>query len=343
MPAPVPASSLSVPAAVAGVGRVATSASALEPQIVPVAESLAPLLPLGGLRKGSVVAVRGPTSLLFALLSVATNRPGVWAAVVGRPDLGLLAAAEAGVALERLALIPRPGPDLAAVTAALLDGVDLVAMAGVQRLSTADIRRLTGRARQRGAVLLPLGDWPGADVCLDGERPEWTGLGVGHGRLRSMRLTVRASGRGAAARPRAATLTLVGQPWTTVSTLPTPSTPPTAPAPPALTALPPEALPGLVRPDLVAVDGTVLAAVNGTRPVGVGEAEQVAVGGSGPAVVDGTCPAAGNGADLAAAGEMDPPADVEVTGREDVVVPGPRVPPAGQEVVGRPQVLRSVR
>lgn len=192
------------------VPAVATSASALEPRTVPVPDQLAGLLPLGGLRRGSVVAVRGPTSLLFALLSTATTRSGAWAAVVGRPDLGLVAAAEAGVALERLALVPRPGPELAAVVAALLDGIELVAVAGVRRLSTGDIRRLTGRARQRGAVLLPLGDWPGADVCLDADQAEWSGLGAGRGRLRHLRVTVRSGGRGAAVRLRTARITLAG-------------------------------------------------------------------------------------------------------------------------------------
>jgi hypothetical protein len=194
------------------VPAVATPASALEARTVPVPESLAGLLPLGGLRRGSVVAVRGPTSLLFALLSVATTRSGAWAAVVGRPDLGLVAAAESGVALERLALVPRPGPELAAVVAALLDGIELVAVAGVERLSAGDVRRLTGRVRQRGAVLLPLGDWPGADVCLDGDQLEWAGLGAGCGRLRHLRLTVRSGGRGAAGRLRSARITVAGAP-----------------------------------------------------------------------------------------------------------------------------------
>jgi hypothetical protein len=193
-----------------GVAATATTtATSLEPRTVPVPEQLAALLPLGGLRRGSVVAVQGSTSLLLALLSTA-SAAGSWTAVIGRPDLGLLAAAEAGIAVERLALVPRPGVHLAAVTAALLDGVDLVAVAGVERLSTAEARRLTGRVRHRGAVLLPLGDWPGADVRMHGERIEWDGLGSGHGRLRSMRLTVQVAGRGAAARPRTADLVLVG-------------------------------------------------------------------------------------------------------------------------------------
>jgi hypothetical protein len=195
------------------VATATTAARSLEPRTVAVLDALAPLLPWGGLRRGSVVSVQGSTSLLLALLSTA-SAAGLWTAVVGRPDLGLLAAAEAGVAVERLALVPRPGTHLAAITAALLDGVELVAVAGVERLSTAEVRRLAGRARHRGAVLLPLGDWPSADVRLHGERMRWDGLGAGHGRLRSMRLTVQATGRGAAAQPRTAEVVLVGAPAT---------------------------------------------------------------------------------------------------------------------------------
>ncbi|MGH4001955.1 MAG: hypothetical protein ACRDTJ_31335, partial [Pseudonocardiaceae bacterium] len=92
----------------------------------PVIEPLALLLPGGGLRRGSVVAVQGSTALLLALLAAATAH-GAWAAVVGVGDLGILAAAETGVVVRRLALVPRPGPAPALVAAALLDGVGLVA------------------------------------------------------------------------------------------------------------------------------------------------------------------------------------------------------------------------
>src|SRR3712207_3550885 len=74
----------------------------------PVVEPLAPLLPGGGLRRGSVVAVHGSTALLFALLAAATTQ-GVWAAVVGVGDLGVLAAAEAGGVGGAVGLGPRPG------------------------------------------------------------------------------------------------------------------------------------------------------------------------------------------------------------------------------------------
>jgi hypothetical protein len=175
----------------------------------PVLEPLAPLLPGGGLRRGSVVAVQGSTALLLALLAAATAQ-GAWAAVVGIGDLGVLAAAESGVAVQRLALVPRPGPDPAPVAAALLDGVGLVALAGADRMPSGARRSLAARARQHGSVLLPLGRWPGADIELDCRAEAWCGADAGHGRLGSREVVVCATGRGAAARPRTVRLLLPG-------------------------------------------------------------------------------------------------------------------------------------
>jgi hypothetical protein len=175
----------------------------------PVIEPLTALLPGGGLRRGSVIAVRGSLLLLLALLTEATTQGG-WAAVIGVGDLGVLAAAEIGVEVRRLALIPQPGPNRAAVAAALLDGVGLVALAGVDGLPARARQSLAARARQRGSVLLPLGQWPGADVELDCRVEAWHGAEEGYGRLRSREVVVRAVGRGAAARPRVARLLLPG-------------------------------------------------------------------------------------------------------------------------------------
>ena len=175
----------------------------------PVLEPLAPLLPGGGLRRGSVIAVHGSTALLLALLAAATGQ-GVWAAVIGVEDLGVLAAAEAGVVVRRLALVPRPGPDPAPVAAALLDGVGLVALANPDRIPSGARRSLAARARQRGSVLFPIGRWPGADVELTCRTEAWHGAEDGYGRLRSREVVLRAVGRGAAARPRTAHLLLPG-------------------------------------------------------------------------------------------------------------------------------------
>ncbi|MEJ2862228.1 hypothetical protein [Actinomycetospora flava] len=170
--------------------------------VLPVAAPLAGLLPDGGLRRGSTVAVAGSTSLLLAVLAEA-SRAGSWCAVVGLPDLGVQAAAEAGLDLARTALVPRPGPRPAAVVAALVDGVDVVVLdttlPGV-RWPAGERQRLGARVRQKGAVLVPVGapgSWPGAEVELRAQGSAWAGLGGdGAGRLRSRRVRVRSAARG---------------------------------------------------------------------------------------------------------------------------------------------------
>ncbi|MER7115372.1 hypothetical protein ABT332_12865 [Saccharomonospora azurea] len=202
-------------AALPGVSTASAVADAAEHakaagQVLPVAPALAGLLPREGLRRGSTVAVRGSTSLLLALLAEATAR-GSWAAVVGVPGLGLVAAEELGVELARLALVPHPGAEFPAVTAALLDGLDLVAArptAGPGGETLA--RRLSARARQRGSVLLSLGAWPGAEVELRCRTVRWTGTEDGHGHLREREVVVEARGRAALARPVRATVLLPG-------------------------------------------------------------------------------------------------------------------------------------
>src|SRR3954462_3931455 len=152
-------------------------------RVLPVVPELSGLLPGRGLRRGSTVAVAagraapagGSTSLLLALLAEAW-RSGPWCAVVGLPSLGTLAAQESGIDLERLALVPDPGPDWPTVIAALIDGVDVVVAAIPGQVAPAIADRLVARARQRGSVLMPFGPWPGADVTLQVTAARWEGL-----------------------------------------------------------------------------------------------------------------------------------------------------------------------
>lgn len=204
-------------------------------RMLPVVPELSALLPGRGLRRGSTIAVAagrsGTVSLMLALLSAA-SRAGSWCAVVGVPDLGALAAEESGIALDRLALIPNPGPDWPTVAGALIDGVDVVVAAIPGPVAAPVAARLVARARQRGSVLMPFGAWPGADVTLRVTAGAWEGLGHGHGRLRRRRVTVLARGRGAADRPREATM------WMPGSTAP-PTFPPLGPAGPLTLPGPP--------------------------------------------------------------------------------------------------------
>lgn len=196
--------------------------------VLPVLPVLVGLFAEGGIRRGSVVAVEGgagSTSLLLALLAGAGGE-GAWAAAVGVPLLGLEAAAAAGVVLERLLVIPRPGGAWPEVAAAMLDSVDMVVLGAPRRCREVDGRRLTARARERRAVLLleapqsiggPKGgpetapSWPGGvDLRLRVERSVWEGTDRGFGRLQGRRAVVRAWGRGTATRERRMDLMLPG-------------------------------------------------------------------------------------------------------------------------------------
>jgi hypothetical protein len=179
-------------------------------EVLPVLPALADLLPWRGLRRGSTIAIQGSTSLLLALLAEATAR-GSWAAVVGMPWLGIAAASELGAEVSRLALVPRPGADSGSVTAALLDGLDVVATPPPARSGDSrTARSLSSRARHRGAVLLSLGTWPGADVELRCRSVSWSGPAGGHGYLREREVVVDITGRGALGKSSRAALLLPG-------------------------------------------------------------------------------------------------------------------------------------
>jgi hypothetical protein len=190
-------------------------------QVVSMLDALHGLLPDGGLPRGSTVIVDGVGAATSLALAVAAgpSAAGGWVAVVGRDDLGLAAAAEAGIVAERLALVAEPPADQwATVVAALIGAVDVIVV-GSLRVRAADARRLASRARERGTVLVQAGTGrsrsssssaPGleADLRLTVVASHWQGIGAGHGHLQARRVTVEATGRRRASRPRRAELWL---------------------------------------------------------------------------------------------------------------------------------------
>jgi hypothetical protein len=176
-------------------------------ELLPVPQALAGLFPEGGLRRGSTVTVSGSSSLVLALLGAVSQKPS-WCAEVGSPLLGSVAAVEAGVALERFVRVAEPGEQWPSVVASLLEAFEIVVVHPPARAHEADMRRLTARARERSAVLLVTGSWPGAMLGLSVVGQRWHGLGSGHGYLRAHELDVQTLGRGAATLPRHATVRL---------------------------------------------------------------------------------------------------------------------------------------
>ena len=156
---------------------------------------LGAILDGGRLPRGAASVITGSTSTLLALLATSQGSQD-WIALVGAPELGMLAAADAGVALERVALVPRAGEDPAGVIAVLLEGVTYVVVGPEARLSGAERRRLLARARERGSGLVAVSAWEYAAVRLDVVAHRWSGLDRGDGYLRRCELDVARTARG---------------------------------------------------------------------------------------------------------------------------------------------------
>jgi hypothetical protein len=170
--------------------------------LLPLPESLAELLP-NSLPRGTVAVLSGARSLPLSMVAAVTAEGG-HAAIVGQPDVGLLAAVEMGADLSRIAVIPEPGADPVEVAAVLMDGMDLVVLGLSGRSVPAGrARAVVARARQKGCTLLVTGgDWQGASTRLEARvcGYEVTGAGRGKptpgcGRISRVRLAMRARGR----------------------------------------------------------------------------------------------------------------------------------------------------
>ncbi|WP_102142259.1 hypothetical protein [Mycobacterium hubeiense] len=166
--------------------------------LLPLPESLAELLP-APLPRGTVAVVSGARSLPVSMVAAVTAAGG-HAAIVGQPDMGLLAAVEMGADLSRLAVIPDPGADPVEVASVLMDGMDLVVLGLAGRsVPPSRARVVTARARQKGCTLLVTGgDWQGASARLEARVCGYEISGPGRpglGRIGRVRLATRARGR----------------------------------------------------------------------------------------------------------------------------------------------------
>ena len=208
--------------------RVAPLALAHQ-RTLPLLPAVSELFVGGSLQRGLTVAVNGIGATSMALvLAAGPSQAGSWTALVGTEELGLAAVAEAGIALERLLVVgPVDASTNAGVVAALIGAVDVVLVGSGLRFRPADLRRLSARLRESGSVLIQIGSsriesskigssqiesskGPGVDVGVRVMTSQWSGLGDGHGLLRSRKVEVQTQGRGAATRARAVSLLLPG-------------------------------------------------------------------------------------------------------------------------------------
>ncbi len=151
-------------------------------------------------------------SLALSLCSLATQQ-GSWLGVVGVDHLGLLAAVEHGVALERTVLVhpPKTSREWSITVAAAIEGLDLLIVAVPERLSVNDARRVQTRLQSRRAVMIIVENTVLsqsrsmhssnesqqflADVVLDTKTKSWSGVDRGAGYLQHRDVRIRVSGR----------------------------------------------------------------------------------------------------------------------------------------------------
>lgn len=182
-------------------------------QVLPVLPALADLVPGGALRRGATVSVTGQggaTSLALAL-AAGPSAAGSWSVAVGFSGLGLVAASELGLALDRLAVVAAPEPSAwPTVVATLVEAFDVVLVRPPPRVRPADVRRLAARVRERGAVVVQVGpEALPSDLRFTVTAAEWHGLGAGHGHLSARQVAIIVDGRRQASRPRHVRLWLV--------------------------------------------------------------------------------------------------------------------------------------
>lgn len=180
---------------------VSTAGQLSREETLPAPGSLKEVFPQG-IRRGSTISVAS-TSLMLLLLSSSTQA-GSWAAIVGFPNVGVVAAKELGVELKRCAFIPYFTENSAPkVVAALIDAVDFVVVHRVSGIHVADARRLIARARERKCVLiLSKTSWQNVTpLTLKVTSSSWERTANGRGRLKGRWVDVTVSGRGAMSRP----------------------------------------------------------------------------------------------------------------------------------------------
>jgi hypothetical protein len=170
--------------------------------LVPLLLPLQQALGVDGLRRGNTVLIggeegSGATSLALALIAKATT-DGMWCSIVGPPDLGVVAAVELGVDLERLVVVASPRTRAATAIGALVEGCDVVLLRLPLAMSRTEMLRLGARARQRRVLVVLLSDprsravaWPEVpDITVQIRSSVFSGIESGSGRIAGRRIEI---------------------------------------------------------------------------------------------------------------------------------------------------------
>lgn len=177
-----------------------------ETESLPVAEHLGALFDGRGLVRGRIVWCAGDAAMSLGLQVVArATQEGSWLAVIGLDDLGLQAAFEHGVALDRTVVVGpmrTPREWISAVGAAV-EGFAVVLLGVPRGVTAGDAQRLATRIQARRAVAVcvdcsrtsKVASVFSPDVVVHTATTEWHGIEHGAGHVRCRDLEVEVSGR----------------------------------------------------------------------------------------------------------------------------------------------------
>ena len=180
-------------------------AAAVERDTLPLDAALSGLVG-EGLVRGRIVACSGDAALALAMRMVArATQEGAWLAVVGVADLGLVAAGEQGIALERTVLVtpPRAAREWAATVATAIDGFAVLMVHVPQGVTVGEARKVVARVQARRAVVVVVDParQPAVasafrpDLALHTTTCQWFGIGDGVGHVQARDVRVEVGGR----------------------------------------------------------------------------------------------------------------------------------------------------
>ena len=173
---------------------------------LPVPSELRAMFPEGGLVRGRTVLCSGDAAVAMALRVVSSaTQAGSWLGIVGVHNVGVQAASEHGVALQRVVFVQPASSrtEWVNTVAAAADGFDVLMLEVPRGTTEADARRVQTRIQARRNALVLIGATHQSavqsvfqpDVIMDTSTTQWHGIERGAGHVQGRDVQVAVSGR----------------------------------------------------------------------------------------------------------------------------------------------------
>jgi len=174
---------------------------------LPVPLELRAMFPEGGLVRGRTVLCSGDAAVAMALRVVSSaTQAGSWLGIVGVHNVGVQAASEHGVALQRVVFVQPASSsrtEWVSTVAAAADGFDVLMLEVPRGITEADARRVQTRIQARRNALVLVGAMHQSavqsvfqpDVIMNTATTQWHGIERGAGYVQGRDVQVAVSGR----------------------------------------------------------------------------------------------------------------------------------------------------